>query len=182
MSQPWDRQEGETSKAYAAFVAYLELGPERSIDAAFRQQNGSRKAAGRPFWWHRWSSKWSWVARAEAFDHHELTEKIEARAEVRERLRQQAIDNADMALAEIVALCQYQGSERPETAARVRLNACEKLLSLAGVDGAKRVEVSGPEGGAVKVITPAEIARRVDELISDMSDDEVATLEDELPP
>ena len=37
---PWDRLPNETTKAYAAFLAYINLGARRSIREALRQTHG----------------------------------------------------------------------------------------------------------------------------------------------
>lgn len=60
---PWERQAGETEKAYLAFCQYRDTPQgERSV----RQL--AAKAGVRSKVWHGWSSKYSWVARAAAWD------------------------------------------------------------------------------------------------------------------
>ncbi len=39
-AQAWTRRPGETSAAYAAFCTYRDLGPGRSLDAAYCQAKG----------------------------------------------------------------------------------------------------------------------------------------------
>ena len=68
---PWEKQEHETSKAYAAFCAYRDMGTDRSFtkaipiifnnipDDKIRLKYGQISA---------WSSKYGWVARVEAYD------------------------------------------------------------------------------------------------------------------
>jgi hypothetical protein len=56
---PWDRRDGETSQAYAAFRQYRDLGPSRRVD---RMSNVSVITV------QRWSARWDWVARATAWD------------------------------------------------------------------------------------------------------------------
>ena len=67
------RLEGETSKAFRAFVLYRDLGPERTIDAAFAL-GGGRASGG----WKHWSSRHAWVARAGAFDDAVAAKKLNA--------------------------------------------------------------------------------------------------------
>lgn len=72
---PWLQASGETNEAYAAFCVYLDLGPRRSIDAAYRtylSRTRSRpisdvtlRACGR---WTCWSVVHRWRERALAFD------------------------------------------------------------------------------------------------------------------
>lgn len=60
--QPWDRQPDETAPAYAAFQAYLDLGPDRSIRKAAQVVGKSMTSLG------GWSKTHDWVARSEAWD------------------------------------------------------------------------------------------------------------------
>lgn len=60
--QPWERQEGETARAYEGFSEYRDMGAERSL-AKVGQKLGKSKAQ-----MEKWSKKYSWVARAEAWD------------------------------------------------------------------------------------------------------------------
>ena len=60
--QPWERQEGETARAYEGFSVYRDMGAERSL-AKVGQRLGKSKAQ-----MEKWSKKYSWVARAEAWD------------------------------------------------------------------------------------------------------------------
>lgn len=64
---PWDRQEGETPKAYAAFCAYRDLGTGRSIQ---KLRENSEKTQGYERHLLSWSSRYSWPARAAAWDEH----------------------------------------------------------------------------------------------------------------
>jgi hypothetical protein len=80
--QPWDRQPGETDKAFAGFVAYRDLPAQtRSLPAAHaeyvRQRDGKdRREKGEkpgslprpPGYFCAWSSKNDWEARATAYD------------------------------------------------------------------------------------------------------------------
>jgi transposase-like protein len=73
MAEKWDKLEGESSKAYAAFCAYRDLGFERSI-AKVAQACG--KSVGLL---NRWSSQYQWVSRADAYDQH--LQKVKQAAE-----------------------------------------------------------------------------------------------------
>lgn len=61
---PWDRQPKETTQAYEAFDLYRHMGPERSVIKVAQKCGKYRSQIG------RWSSKWSWVDRAAAWDQH----------------------------------------------------------------------------------------------------------------
>lgn len=59
---PWDRQPGETSKAYEAFSIYRDMGAERTVRLVAEALNKSGTLiAG-------WSGKHNWVDRAAAYD------------------------------------------------------------------------------------------------------------------
>ena len=66
--RPWDRRSTETTKAYAAFLAYIALGARRSVREALRQNSGETAVSGKLRTWEAWSSKNAWVSRANARD------------------------------------------------------------------------------------------------------------------
>ena len=61
-TKPWERQEGESVKAFEAFTVYLEMGDERSIREVAQRLAKSRALIG------RWSVTYQWVERVAAFD------------------------------------------------------------------------------------------------------------------
>jgi hypothetical protein len=66
----WERQTTESARAFAAFCAYRDLGPSRSIDRAYtvtRERHQPGRAAGQ---WNAWSVEHRWVERAAAYDGH----------------------------------------------------------------------------------------------------------------
>ena len=65
MAEIWERQKNESSKAYAAFCVYRDLGPERSLDKALSEAN--KKPTNRRHW-SRWMEKYRWYERAQAYD------------------------------------------------------------------------------------------------------------------
>ena len=71
MSEVWERQEGETSKAFAAFLLYRDLGRSRSLASA-SSIDGVNTVKTRQF--QLWSSKYNWVKRCQAWD--EAQDKI----------------------------------------------------------------------------------------------------------
>lgn len=63
-TKPWERQPGESAKAYAAARIYFELGTVRSLGGVGEVLGkGTRHLK-------EWSSRWRWVARAAAYDDH----------------------------------------------------------------------------------------------------------------
>lgn len=65
MAEIWERLPNESSKAYAAFCIYRDLGFERSLDKALAVAN--KKPTNRRHW-ARWMEKYKWVERAQAYD------------------------------------------------------------------------------------------------------------------
>jgi hypothetical protein len=61
-----DPIESESTKAFAAFCIYRDLGKERSIDKAWKQyQNSTKTVQG---YFKHWSSHFFWVDRCKAYD------------------------------------------------------------------------------------------------------------------
>lgn len=71
MKHPWSRRTTETHKAFAAFSAYRDLGPVRSIPKALvTYAKAMGKPTGKPRWFEEWSSTHEWGNRTAAFDSH----------------------------------------------------------------------------------------------------------------
>jgi hypothetical protein len=86
----WERQDRESIKAYKAFCVYRDLGYNRSLQEAMnelRQNRGKTPVNVRqkndPRLLERWSSKYRWVSRAEAYD--EYLEGMERKERERKR-------------------------------------------------------------------------------------------------
>lgn len=79
MADPWERRPNESVRAYQAFEAYRSLGPNRSIDRAWRHARGIPDSPQRaPRRWQVWSRRWEWVARVAAWDAEEARKRREA--------------------------------------------------------------------------------------------------------
>jgi len=107
--RPWDRQEGESTKAFVGFECYRMLGPDRSLQAAWdryctrpgtlreRRQADREDARHCPGYWTAWARKWRWKERAAAWDDevaalardHELDRELQARMAEQEEDRRQ---------------------------------------------------------------------------------------------
>ena len=94
--QPWDRRPRESTQAHRAFLVYLHLGLDRSLQKAYRSFKGS-DSARLPGRWRTWCVDHEWVARAAAYDRRQqrllnqdaLQKERKARKE-RERAYKQA--------------------------------------------------------------------------------------------
>lgn len=94
---PWDRQSGEPSKAYAVFCVYRDLGVRRSLRLACKQFYLSDYTTYKLRYCQEWSRHWEWVRRVAAWDAHLDRESRIVQAEsVREMNRRYA--NAARAL------------------------------------------------------------------------------------
>ena len=72
---PWDQLPGEPPEAYARFLIYRNLGPARSLDAAYAASNVTKRkrsdaASGQ---WREDSAAYGWGERAARWDIHNLT-------------------------------------------------------------------------------------------------------------
>jgi hypothetical protein len=84
---PWERQPGETSKQWLAFVTYRDLGPVRTLAEVCRLlypgQRRTRRPIGRVV---TWSSKNAWVERARAWDAEQDRINREAQSKARREM------------------------------------------------------------------------------------------------
>lgn len=72
---PWDQQPGEPSEAYARFLVYRNLGPGRTIEAAYGASSlKSRKSQATSGQWFSDSASHGWRERAHQWDIEQLTQ------------------------------------------------------------------------------------------------------------
>jgi hypothetical protein len=80
---PWERRKEESGKAFDAFACYRDLGSGRSIEKAAEHVRKSVSLL------KRWSSRYSWVERVQAWDQEQERTATEAAAEAaQERARE----------------------------------------------------------------------------------------------
>jgi hypothetical protein len=94
---PWDRQPGETSKAYEAFVTYRDMGPGRTTAKVAQALGKSTTVI------HKWSSLHHWVSRSAAWDSIPGQAVVEAYQEMAARIAAQHERVATKALARLEA-------------------------------------------------------------------------------
>lgn len=159
MSSSHDRLPRETTKAYAAFIAYLEQGPQRSVDQA------ALKVGKSPGTLRKWSERHGWVRRAGEYD--ELCARQEREIQsvlTRERAadwvkRQEKLKEDEWAAAEeAIALARELMGQLRERGVKVTLGDIAKLLDVASKLGrlatgleTDRRELTGEGGGPIKV-------------------------------
>mgnify|MGYP000383879399 FL=1 len=88
-TKPWERQEGESVKAYEAFQCYLNLGETRSQRLVSEQLSKSRQLIS------RWSANYQWVERVAAYE-NDL--QRQAHAEAVKKARQMADRHISIAM------------------------------------------------------------------------------------
>jgi hypothetical protein len=126
--KPWDRQPGESAKAYRAFTLYR----DKQADRTFESVAGVLRCSGTNI--RRWAKRWNWTDRVRACDIH--LDRIDLEALSRERLtmkKRMARQGIDMqaaaadALSELLRLIKRK--KRP-----LRLSASD-IARLAEVGG-----------------------------------------------
>lgn len=60
--KPWERQKGESEKAYEAFAIYRDMGEKRTFTAVAEKLQKSSSLI------RRWKDRWEWVERVRAYD------------------------------------------------------------------------------------------------------------------
>lgn len=66
---PWEKLTEESEPAYAAFTCYLEQGPGRLMNEAYRIRAGmDERPVKAPSGWYRWVVRWRWKERVEAYE------------------------------------------------------------------------------------------------------------------
>jgi hypothetical protein len=147
----WDRQENESSKAYAAFLMYLELGPSRSI-VKVRQSIGKNPVYNRQL--ERWSSKWLWVERTKAFDKNIAMGLQEALIAEHLAMNKRHIETSRELQSQSLIRIRSLDEEKVSVADSLRMfEAGVKLerLAFGAPSEVMRQEVSGPGGVAITV-------------------------------
>src|SRR5690554_741438 len=155
--QPWSRREDETTKAYWAFCIYRDLGRGRSIPKAwdvYRSENGL-KAVEPTGTFKDWCSCNGWVERAQAWDDHEDTMRLQARDQARQNARDKFVEYAERLAIKLVDV-----GLGAEEASRDQVKAILEALDRAGITVPKELQVehSGPGGGPINVASSADLS------------------------
>jgi hypothetical protein len=148
--EAWEMMPREPSNAFAAYLLYQRLGPERSLERV-RQEIGKGSVEGLTAkskrWVETWSSRWGWVARARAWEAHEAALKQAAQ----ERLVIEAEEQIKELLPEVVGhaieLIRDEQGHPPSRAALMR-----DFLDRAGVGKRKtedKITIEGDLAGAI---------------------------------
>ena len=126
----WDKQPEETGRAYNAFLAYRNMGVLRSLQKAagiFYNVENISENSGKVRGFYKWSSKYNWVARCEAYDIEQGNLfQIEQREAIREMNIRQASYGLTMQKKGITRLLDMDVKElTPDQAARLTKTGVE---------------------------------------------------------
>jgi hypothetical protein len=96
----WDRQDGESEKAHAAFLHYRDLPKgERTINKVAAELGKSTALL------YKWYARWTWAARVAAWDESLLTEVdaelLEAQKEHRKHVHESAVSLRNKVIQEL---------------------------------------------------------------------------------
>ena len=156
--KPWERQQGETAKAFHAFEHLRTLSAlDRSIPAAraaCRSQCGISPASSRQ--WHGWSTKYQWFNRAVEHDSDLASQRRERMAKELDRAQDDAVVLIRAALAKVAE--RIQGMDAEDLAAGQIPAALRTLieLELKVLGYEDSVALTGKDGGPVKVEAKTE--------------------------
>jgi hypothetical protein len=148
---PYERQPGESAKAYAAFTAFRDLGPGRSVLKAYRQETGKEPARQPSGTWIGWAARWHWHDRAEAWDaeldRQNRAAQEEARRQMGERHAKEAMGLQKKALERLEQLCPAELSAGDVLRYFVEAAKLERLARGAPETiTERRHEITGPHG------------------------------------
>jgi len=168
MALAFEQQPRESDKAFVAFSVYLSQGPERSLAKVAKKLGRSKVLM------EKWSSKFDWGARVAAYGAHmALVERESAEAMTRAKgvdwaKRYQELREAEW--QERWDLVTFAAEVRRRWMARAErcgtLEGYARLLELASKLGhsacekpTERAEVTGPDGGPIRVEVQAALKK-----------------------
>lgn len=170
---PWERQEGESTKAYEAFCTYRDMGRERSLSKVAAKLQKSETLMG------RWSGAHEWVDRAAKWDDEQerieretaQREQVEAIKKMRKRhakLAENMLEKAASALAQIP-----EEEIRPADISRM-VDIASKLERISRGDVGEVVEErdGGQAMSPVQIYIPDNHRGKSDETFDDLNVEE----------
>lgn len=156
----FEQQPKESAKAFAAFSVYVGLGPERSLAEVAAKLGKGRRLM------EKWSGRWDWPARVQAHDAHmamverEAVEVLARGKAVQWGKRQQEVREREWEMHEkcIAAAQKAFGAfmAREKVYANLAdisrmLEVASKLGRLASGLATDKTEITGEDGGAIRV-------------------------------
>jgi hypothetical protein len=145
---PWERQRGESARAYAAFITYRDMGPQRS-HAKVAQNLGKTKVLI-----HNWGRLWRWTERCGEWDYHLQKEAdaahVAAVKEVGERHAKLAIGMQKRIARRLAAMSENAMELEIRDIARW-VDVAVKIERLSMGMSTQAVEHAGKDGGAIQI-------------------------------
>ena len=89
---PWERQPGETTRAYEAFVMYRDMGADRSLRKVVQKLGKNFTTIG------EWSGKYKWVDRVAAWEQEQDRVNRQAQLDEIKKMRKRHADLANAIL------------------------------------------------------------------------------------
>jgi hypothetical protein len=159
MCNTWDRQPGETSKAFEAFRIYLELRAERTYTKVAERLQKTHPLIA------RWAIKYHWHKRTLDFDNHEMRQdqKRQVREAAAMRKRQAAVGmkGLEISLARL-------SSMSPQEINRLPVGTVAKLMEVSTkIERAARGEVSETQALPINVIIGRRPPQNAEEAVID---------------
>ena len=191
MATAFEQQPREGAKAFAAFSLYLNMGPERSLEGVGRKLGKSARLM------QRWSSRWKWAERVDAHAAHLATVEREA-VEVVARTkaaewakRQDEVRQGEWVMHEKCIGAAKKAFDAFMAREKVYANLADiarmlevasKLGRLASGLATDKTEVTGEDGGAIRVEFEAALkkvyGRNAEKLKSETLKGEVVEVEE----
>ena len=91
--EPWERLEGEPTKAYELFCFFRDYGPSRTYSAVARKYDGLEFDA-KNVTLREYGKKWNWISRAQAYDDYIFKEEQEIAEKLTKEYKEKQIKRA----------------------------------------------------------------------------------------
>lgn len=188
----WDRLDYETSKAFAAFVIFRDMGADRTIIESYRQYADHPQARATARYYIEWARYYKWNQRAEAWD--DYCDRVKQRALTRELEKTAARHVSEIRnFSALVNKLQAAFTKRIEDNPSLRGVRMRDLLTSAiraaaitpslheaelnALGKPKRIEVTGEGGGPVLIrYMPPQVVDNSD--TTDVQSQEESIVED----
>lgn len=133
--EPWERQQGESAKAFEAFCIYRDMGYERAQRKVAKELGKSNALIS------RWSSKYEWTKRCAAWDtEQDRLNRIQQQKDIAKMRKTHAAIASSMLVKAAQALQKMQPEDiKPQDVARM-VDIASKLERISRGDVGEVVE------------------------------------------
>lgn len=151
-SELWERQAGESAKAFAGFAHYRDSGPARSLRRTHKEVGASFQTVS------RWSVGFRWVARVEAWDAEQDRQWRVDQTVARRRMADRHARIAGGVLNKVIERLQALDASALSPRDLIAwLDTATKVERLA-LGEPERLELTGRDGEAIQVSgSPEEV-------------------------